>query len=441
MALEVENKKLSYDTDKLSNEIFSKLESNWLFGYGDHKLWIPQLLQELVTSSAVSSAGAKENPVSRGKVCILSIDGGGMRGIIAARSLAYLEEAVKRKSSNPDARIADFFDVAAGTSVGGILTTMLFSNDGNSRPIYTAEDTCTLIAEKGRKIFKPSGLLSKLRGLATAYSTSSFENVLKGLFVRDGKSLTLRDTLKPVLIPCYDLASAAPFLFSRADALETENFDFNLWEVCRATAATPGFFKPILMNSVDGRTACTAVDGGLVMNNPAAAAITHVLHNKQEFPFVNGVDDLLVLSLGTGQFDRTYEYQKIRGWGAFNWAKPMMKIVLDGVSDMVDHVISMAFGENRQNYVRVQAMGLPNKSIPEMDDPSHGNVKNLMTLADTMLNQKSMESLPFGGKRLLSQTNAERLDWFAEQLVLEHASRATRKMPTVVLKQSSPTSP
>lgn len=439
-----EMNRLSYDTDKLRCEIFSKLENNWLFGYGDHKLWIPQLLQELVESPLQPmTPGNQKAAVGRslrGKVCILSIDGGGMRGIIAARALAYLEDALRRKSGNPDARIADYFDVAAGTSTGGILTSMLFSNDGTGRPLFKAVDTLTLLAEKGKKIFSPSGFLAKLRGVAPAYSTKSLERLLKACFLRaDGKSLTLKDTLKPVLIPCYDLSSAGPFLFSRADALETENYDFKMWEVCRATSATPGFFKPVSMTSVDGQTACTAVDGGLVMNNPAAAAITHVLHNKQEFPLVNGVDDLLVLSLGTGQFDRTYERGHVRGWGSFQWAKPMMKIVLDGVSDTVDHVISMAFGDNRQNYVRVQAMGLPSNTVPEMDDPSSWNVKNLLKISEDMLNQKSLETIPFGGKRLLSQTNAERLEWFADQLILEHRSRAIRETPTVVLKQSPAT--
>lgn len=224
--------RLSYDTDKLRYEIFSKLENNWLFGYDDHKLWIPQLLQELVGSPIQSMTGNKTAAVEgspRGKVCILSIDGGGMRGIIAAQALAYLEDALRRKSGNPNATIADYFDVAAGTSTGGILTSMLFANDGTGRPMFKAADTLKFLAEKGKKIFNPSGFLSRLSGVAPAYSTKSLERLLKACFLRpDGKSLTLKDTLKPVLIPCYDLSSAGPFLFSRADALETENYDFNM---------------------------------------------------------------------------------------------------------------------------------------------------------------------------------------------------------------------
>lgn len=294
-----------------------------------------------------------------GKVCILSIDGGGMRGIIPGKVLERLEQILQEKSGDPDARIADFFDVGAGTSVGGIITTMLFTDNGNGGPLFSGEDCWKLIAENGRRIFKipkAQRAWKKLRGILTPrYSTKYLESILKEHLIRDGYALTLRDTLKPILIPCYDLESAGPFVFSRADALNDDARDFPLWEVCRATSAVPSFFKPALLKSTDGETCCTAIDGGIVMNNPTAAAITHVLHNKFEFPSVRGAQDLLVLSLGTGQFDQTYPYKKVRHWGAFQWARPVVKIIFDGISDMVDHTVSMSFGEeNRCNYVRIQ---------------------------------------------------------------------------------------
>lgn len=239
---------------------------------------------------------------------------------------------------------------------------MLFTGDENSRPLFRAEEAWKLMAERGREVFKKvakSSMWSKLRMRSTKsssrFSPKPLEQVLKEYLVReDGNALTLRDTIKPVLIPCYDLASAAPFLFSRADAFESQTWNFNLWEICRATTATPPFFPPACIQSVDGATSCTAIDGRVVMHNPTAAAITHVLHNKREFPSVRGVQDLLVLSLGTAQIDQTYMYETVRGWGALQWVKPLAKIVLDGVADMVDHTISIAFGEHRKHYLRIQ---------------------------------------------------------------------------------------
>ncbi|XP_070672485.1 uncharacterized protein [Malus domestica] len=79
-----------------------------------------------------------------------------------------------------------------------------------------------------------------------------------------------RDTLKSVLIPCYDMSSRASFLFSWADTVEMNCYDSKMMDVCAATSAQPA----VEVRSVDGRTKLMAVDGGIAMNNPTTAAIT-----------------------------------------------------------------------------------------------------------------------------------------------------------------------
>ncbi|ONK70661.1 uncharacterized protein A4U43_C04F200 [Asparagus officinalis] len=71
-------------------------------------------------------------------------------------------------------------------------------------------------------------------------------------------------------------------------------------------------------------------------------------------------------------------------------------------------------------------------------NPSPGNVKVLLGAADEMLKQKNVESVMFGGKRIGEQTNMEKLDWFAGELVLEHQRRSCRIAPTVAFKQPTP---
>ncbi|XP_071732917.1 patatin-like protein 7 [Rutidosis leptorrhynchoides] len=437
-----------FDTDKLSYEIFSILESKFLFGYDDRKLWKPiQVSPEIsITPAAAEDDGvfqAMKN--QRGKVCVLSIDGGGMRNILAGKALGYLENALKLKSGNPNARIADYIDVAAGTGIGGVFTAMLFGSRNQRVPIFKAEDTWRFLAENGKRLYggdgggSGGGFLRKF--FCGGGATAGFEKVMKEAFVVNGRSLTLKDTLKPVLIPCYDLFSSAPFLFSRADALETDSFDFHLWEVCSATSAEPDVVQPVQMNSVNGKTLCVAVDGGLAMSNPTAAAITHVLHNKQEFPLVRGVEDLLVLSLGSGQVaEGNYDFDQVRNWKAKDWARPMARISGDSSADMVDHAIAMAFGENRSgNYVRIQAnsSGIGRYGPVVDSDPSPTNVKTLIDRADEMLRQKNVESMLFGGKRIGDQTNYEKLEWFAGELVLEHQMRSSRIVPTIAFKQAT----
>ncbi|XP_058749746.1 patatin-like protein 6 [Vicia villosa] len=441
----------SIETDKLSYEIFSILESKFLFGYDEQKLWFPKQIpdsQQTPTVASVDGVSSVKN--QRGKICILAIDGGGMRGILAGKALAYLENALKKKSGDQNARIADYFDVATGSGVGGIFTAMLFATKDQRKPIYSADDTWRLLAEQGKRFYGGSGsrgFLKRIFGSGSSSSvetaTAGMERIVKEAFTAEnGRCLTLKDTLKPVLIPCYDLSSTAPFLFSRADALETDSFDFRLWEVCRATSAEPGLLEPVQMRSVDGQTKCVAVDGGLAMSNPTGAAITHVLHNKQEFPFVRGVEDLLVLSLGTGQLvEVKCDYDRVTRWKAKDWARPMARISSDASADLVDQSVAMAFGHCRStNYVRIQANGSSmGQCGPSGDtDASPSNVKMLMGIAEEMLKQENVESVLFGGKKIGEQSNFQKLDWLAGELVQEHQRRSCRIAPTVAFKQATP---
>ncbi|CAL0320571.1 unnamed protein product [Lupinus luteus] len=355
------------ELSKLTLEIFSNLEHKWL-----------------------------SHCRGSNKTRILSIDGGGTTAIVAGASLIHLEEQIRLQTSDPHAHIADFFDIIAGTGIGAILAAMITAADAFGKPLNTARDAVRLITERNSEMYKVkmAGVFRRRR----RFSSRSMDNVLKQVFQRkeeDGRFLTLKDTCKPLLIPCFDLNSSAPFVFSRADASESPSFDFELWKVCRATSATPNHFKPFSFTSVDGKTSCSAVDGGLVMNNPAAAAVTHVLHNKRDFPSVNSVEDLLVLSLGNGSTSAK----------ACNNPKSstpsMVEIVLDGVSETIDQMLGNAFCWNRTDYVRIQAFGLGSEGMEE----------------EEVLKERGVESLPFGGKQLLTETNGSRIESFVRSLV------------------------
>ena len=310
-------------------EIFSKLEQKWL----SH------------------CEGSK-------KTRVLSIDGGGTTAVVAAAALVHLEGQIQLKTGDSHSRIVDFFDVVVGTGIGAVFAAMLTADDGSGRPLFSAKEAVRFLTEKQCEMFKIKhvGVFRRRR----RFSGRSMDKVLKEALRReDGKVLTLKDTCKPLLVPCFDLNSAAPFVFSRADASESPSFDFELWKVCRATTATPSMFKPFSLTSVDGKTSCSAVDGGLVMNNPTAAAVTHVLHNKRDFPSVNGVEDLLVLSLGNGSLTDPSRWQ-LRRDGECS-TSTVVDIVLDGVSETVDQMLGNAFCWNRTDYVRIQVYFISNQ--------------------------------------------------------------------------------
>ncbi|KAL5977356.1 hypothetical protein ACLOJK_021702 [Asimina triloba] len=412
----------SFDVDKLSYEIFSILESKFLFGYdADPSLYLAGIGNSPVTGDL------KARKDTAGKVRILSIDAGGSTdGILAAKSLARLESTLRQKSDDPDARIADFFDVAAGSGAGGILAGLLFTRGADGRPLFTAAGALKFLAENRGRISSKSGN-GMLRRL---FRSPKAERVYRKAF----SEYTLKDTLKPVLIPCYDLSSGAPFLFSRADAIETDGYDFKMMEVCSATATGQ---RPVQMRSVDGRTPIVAVGGGVSMSNPTAAAITHVLNNKQEFPFCRGVEDLLVVSLGNGESN----------CGMYGRRDPALstgdyvRIAGEGVADMVDQTVSMAFGHLRDtNYVRIQAneFDTGKSQITSRHRSGGDSIGSLLDAAEKMLGRKNLESVLFQGKKISERTNGEKLDGIAGELIKEQQRRKSSLFPTVMIKQMSP---
>ncbi|KAK9067456.1 hypothetical protein SSX86_014785 [Deinandra increscens subsp. villosa] len=381
--------------DKLTSDIFSVLENNFLFGYEN-----PPSLPD-----AKSAAG---------KVRILSIDGGGATdGILAAKSILHLESTLRRKSGNENAHISDFFDVVAGSGIGGVLAALLFTRGKNDRPLFTAGEAVKFVTENGRRLcrFSKPGILRR-----AFRSTAS-------VFDRTFGDLTLKDTLKTVLIPCYDLTTGAPFVFSRADAVEMDGCDFKLTDVCAATTAANG---PTKTTSVDRKTKVVAIGGDVAMNNPTAAAITHVLYNKNEFPFCNGVDDLLVVSLGNG------EPSSLTAGNGAPSRTAMVKIVGEAVSDTVDQAVSMAFGQARKSgYVRIQG----NKGLFGVDK----KYVNMSVQADDMLKQHNVESVLFQGKKCNS-TNLEKLEFFAGEILKENERRKTDMLPMVLLNRTTTSS-
>ncbi|OEL26310.1 Patatin-like protein 3 [Dichanthelium oligosanthes] len=398
--------------DKLSYEIFSLLESRFLFG---------------VPGGGCLSPGPGTPArafLDGGRVRVLAIDGcgaGAEDALLAAAVLSRLEAGLREQTGDPDARVADFFDVAAGAGAGGVLAAMLFLRGPDGRPRYTAQEALAFVAGSvgTRKDWggRRGGRWAKLfRG-----GSRSGERVFRRVF----GDATLRDTVAPLLLPCYDLASAAPFVFSRADAVEGDGFDFRLRDVCAATCAAGG--EPVAVRSVDGLTAIAAASAGVAaMGNPAAAAITHVLHNKQEFPLATGVEDLLVLSIGSGASVAASDGSGTPMPTRSPSPREVARVTAEGVADMVDESVAMAFGHTcGSNYVRIQA--------GKASTPLHS--ETAAAAAGAMLAQRNVESVLFRGRRLSERTNAEKVDALATDLVKEQERRRCSPLPNVAIKQ------
>lgn len=314
---------------------------------------------------------------------ILSLDGGGIRGILPGQVLVELEKKLQRIAADPQKRIADYFDLVAGTSTGGILTCLyLYPDEKNpERPLFTAQDAVNLYLENGGGIFKES--IAQEDGLRREkYPVIAIEALLKTYF----KNTKLSELLKPCLITSYNIYARSTHFFTQHDAARSKAYDFYLYDVARATSAAPTYFEPAAVTSLSGIT-YPLVDGGVFASNPALCAYAEA---RQKFKPVNGAD-MFMLSIGTGSKKESYAYNKAKGWGKKGWVKPVLDIMLSGASETVDFQMKHVFDSIHcaANYFRINP-GIGDASI-DMDDASPQNLHKLKQAGITAALQYDQE--------------------------------------------------
>lgn len=308
---------------------------------------------------------------------VLSIDGGGIRGIIPALLLAEL----KRRARRPICRL---FDLIAGTSTGGILALGLVKPDADEHPAYSAAELVRLYEDDGPAIFAASlwlriPVIRVLVELVTAkYPARNIEPILRRYF----GDVRLSQALVPLLITSYELEQRDPWFFRSERAKTRPGYDFPMRDVARATSAAPTYFPPLGLRAPRPAREYGLVDGGVYANNPAMCAYVEA---RTLYPDVR---DVLVVSLGTGQTARPIPYRRARRWGIAGWARPLLSVVFDGESDTVDyqleHLLRPSPGGPRRHY-RFQTALEPAESA--IDDASRTHIEWLKALAQGIIAQ------------------------------------------------------
>jgi len=318
------------------------------------------------------------------KVAILSIDGGGIRGILPATILVYLEKLLQQKSGRADLKIGDAFDLIAGTSTGGILACLYLMPGEEGHPKYSAEDALDLYLQNGQRIFSRT----LLRGIETVdgiidekYSWRNLYEVL-GQYFGD---LDLAQFIKPCLITSYDIAGRRAIFFTSYDAAQYAGSNFLIKDVARATSAAPTYFEPAYIQSKDLRY-WALIDGGVVANNPALCAYAEALKidfaralpgSGKKRPL--GAKDMFLLSLGTGSVKKSYHFDQFRRAGAIKWLEPMIDILMSGNSETVHYELKQLYGTlsaaDQTDYYRIEPPLL--EAHTELDDASEENVARL----------------------------------------------------------------
>lgn len=290
---------------------------------------------------------------------VLSIDGGGIRGIIPAHVIAHLEAASGRPA-------AQLFDLIVGTSTGGILALGLTVPalhgplfPGEYAPRYSAQALKALYVEHGACIFSRS-LLHRLRSLGgtveETYPHASLEAVLGQYF----GNAPLASAVTPAMVTSYDIQARQTLFLKSWHAAHAA---IPMQQAARATAAAPTYFEPAQV-SWNGKTR-PLIDGGIFLNSPVVSAYAEAI---KRFPG----DDIHVLSLGTGELTRPISFEQAQAWGALGWVLPLIDCMFDGMAKAADYQMKLFLGGRYQRLQTVLDI-----ASDDMDDTSPENIANL----------------------------------------------------------------
>ena len=317
---------------------------------------------------------------------ILSLDGGGIRGLIPARILQELE----RRTQRP---VHELFDLIVGTSTGGILAAGLArSRKGRTGGPCSAEELAGIYSERGREIFGRS--LWKGVTSMGGYSDEKYDAApLEGILTEILGDAELKDTVPDIIVTSYDIEERKPYLFKTSKARAAEaGRNHLLRHVARATSAAPTYFEAFLLDAEqwagekDNRRAL--VDGGVFANNPSMIALSEALSSGTD------ASEILLCAVGTGMNDREIPHEEAKDWGPLGWAKPVISVMMDGMSDSAHYHARRLLPDSEndtgeQRYFRFDIR--LEDALDDMDAAHRANVIALSREADKIMERQSEE--------------------------------------------------
>ena len=279
----------------------------------------------------------------------------------------------------------ELFKLIAGTSTGGILALGLTRPAHPGKARYSAADLASLYEKDGHRIFART-VWHRMRAMGNVaeekYPSEGVEEVLLETFA----DARLVDALVPILVTAYDLEARRPHFFKSHRALEDAQRNYLMRHAARATSAAPTYFEPARVRARDQDDYAALVDGGVYANNPAACALVEAISALSA-----DSDEVVMLSLGTGELTRPILYEDAKGWGLARWAQPILNVVFDGVSDTVSYQVAsiLAPRNGRDRYLRIQPR--LHEGNDDMDDASSTNLGALKLLARDLIHRHSEE--------------------------------------------------
>ncbi|PIA40094.1 hypothetical protein AQUCO_02500071v1 [Aquilegia coerulea] len=365
-------------------------------------------------------------------ITALSIDGGGVRGIIPGVLLAFLESKLQELDGK-EVRIADYLDYIAGTSTGGLVATMLAAPDKNHRPLFKAKDITEFYLEHCPKIFpqRSGRFFGSIMGYVDVIKGPKYDGVYLHNLVKELLGDTrIGETLTDVVIPTYDVKLGKSTVFSTSEAKDDVSMNALLSDICISTSAAPIYLPAHEFKTEDSHgnlRSFNLVDGGIAANNPTLLAVTHIEKHEEIVPH-----KFLLISLGTGKEkgENTFTAADASKWGVLGWLRMLINALLRMSNEMAENPVISLFHalKSGKNYLRIQDDTLTGNAS-SVDIATKENLTNLVKIGNELLKKPAV----YYGKRNSThlneailkeeETNEEALTRFAKLLSDERKLR------------------
>ena len=298
----------------------------------------------------------------KGPIFILSIDGGGSRGVIPVNVLNYIE-------SEERISVRKEFDFFAGVSTGALVAAYLARNVGSIEQLVTDGYS----SESMTKIFDKS-IWDKMLG--RMQNQPKYDGINKRAYIdRQADGVHINDIVdKHLLILAYDFINRELVTFKNGRGSDSL-YNPPLAEICDAATAAPTLYPPVATTAPTRRW---LVDGALATNDPSQCAISEAL------AMGHLLEDIWMLSMGTGrpthdlsQEERDKIGEKSRGWGLLDWlTNGLLDHMMSASSSVSAHQCEQLLGDR---YLRINGE-LP-RSLMQIDNTSEVRVEDLKSYA------------------------------------------------------------
>jgi hypothetical protein len=230
---------------------------------------------------------------------ILSLDGGGTRGMFSIQILARMEALLRQKYGRPDLVLADHFDFIGGTSTGAIIAALL----SWGAPVDVLE---AFYLDQSQKVFGQKTFFNRFR---YKFHAKELNHLLRSYFSEDGVPALLGTAKLKTRYLCVmrNASTGAPWIISNSPHakynqpdLVDNNLKIPLYQLIRASTAAPVFFQPEEIAA--GGQSWMFLDGAITpYNNPAFIMYLTATQTCYGNNWNDGTDNMRIISVGTGR--------------------------------------------------------------------------------------------------------------------------------------------